>query len=357
MRFGGKTLAALTIGGLLASGLVVAAALSPGYEALHPELDDGSVWVANQDLDAVGRINTGISGIDSVIALEGRASEIVQTEDTIVVLDRLASTLRVIDPVLGNLSDPVPIPAGADVLLEGDNAAVLDHATGDVWLMPSSEIGAFQTATPPTSALGEGAEAVLYGDYLYAASPGLGSIVTIEIATGETINSDPVPMSPNDPQLVVSANAAGWIVFDSVSGSLSTPMWEISTDDPTLAIQVPAQNRGVVAASNEGLVRFSSSSGEATVLAGGTNSTPVRPLVISGCIFGVWAEGAGIRQCGLERNVLTFEGFEYSESLAIANRKNSLLLTSPETGNSWTLGGEGVLVNDWGMSDPHQTLT
>ena len=89
-----SSLAATTLGGVLVVALVAAAAIvSTGYTAQRLDLSDASVWVASGSRQAVGRVNTEVQELNSVMPDVGADLELVQSGPTVFLMNREDATL------------------------------------------------------------------------------------------------------------------------------------------------------------------------------------------------------------------------------------------------------------------------
>ena len=99
----------------LAAGLVVAYAVTAdGYKAHRADLNDGGVWVVNNQLGVHGRMNKPINQLDGFIYDEGPKVQldVVQDGAAVVTLTEGASRGRAVDPGLLEFAD------GASVVTE-----------------------------------------------------------------------------------------------------------------------------------------------------------------------------------------------------------------------------------------------
>lgn len=335
------------LGGLLVAGVVAGAVLSPGYAAVEPELDGSSLWVANGDAGAIGLANTANRAIERVLRVGAVDEALVGASGTVLV-DRDASTVRV---VLDGATEPgpaVPISAGADVQVRGDDVLIAAEATGDVW---RSSVGALAEGAQlgdAVVALGRGGVAVLGETALMAASPGLGRVLTIDVA-GETVASERAPISPSAPALQLTALGDEWVLFDAGAGVLSTATWETAVEATGVRLQEPGDEAGAVLyATDDGLVRQQLGIHASQVLASGLQGEPAAPLVAGGCTFAAWTSGTAWRDCeGQEPVVLSIDGVAPSAPLAILHRGSATALVDPLAGDAWAIDRDGGRVEGW----------
>ena len=85
--------ATVTSLGLVAAVIATVAIVSTGYTAQKMQLDDGSVWVANGSQQAIGRANTEVLELNSVVRGSAAQLETVQDGDTVLLVDHANATV------------------------------------------------------------------------------------------------------------------------------------------------------------------------------------------------------------------------------------------------------------------------
>ncbi|RIJ53664.1 fibronectin type III domain-containing protein, partial [Clavibacter phaseoli] len=202
--------AATTVtGGAVVLALLTGFALvSDGYQAQRVDLDDGSVWVVNAAQQAIGRANTAVLELDSVVDSRSEDIDVLQAGSTVLLADRGSSRLDVVDDATSQVVDTAPLPAGAEVMLAGSRAAILVPATGQLWLVPVAGLSAFDAASAPTLILGADAVASMDEDgTLLVYSAATGTLSRIEAATDDTVRAT-VDVGPVGAPVEEAADAA-----------------------------------------------------------------------------------------------------------------------------------------------------
>ncbi|MCU1528488.1 MAG: hypothetical protein JWP75_2251, partial [Frondihabitans sp.] len=135
-----RSLAATTLSATVIGVVVATIGLtSSGYQAQKLNLDDGTVWVANDNLTAIGRANPAVLELNSAVRSTGADLSVVQDASHVLLLDRSDATVGVVDTATAAVSQSVPLPPNQpDVLLAGDTAVVVSGKTGEFWSMPVS---------------------------------------------------------------------------------------------------------------------------------------------------------------------------------------------------------------------------
>ncbi|WP_405217208.1 Ig-like domain-containing protein [Agrococcus sp. Ld7] len=346
-----KRRAGAALGTLLAVGVVAGAVLSPGYAAVEPQLDGSSVWIANNEEGVIGLANTANATIERVVQV-GHADEAHNAADATVIVDRDASTVRVVQHGATQPGPTVPIAPGAEVHARDDRVVITSPSTGDVW---RSTTGALAEGAPlgePVIALGRGGVAVLSEHDLVAASPGLGRVLRVDRA-GEIVGSDRAPVSPTSPALQLTTLGDDWVLYDAGSGVLSTTTWQTTIDATGVRLQEPGDaGSSVHYATDDSLVRQPLGIAASTVVASGASGAAARPSANRGCLFAAWLDGTAWRSCeGAEPVVLSLDGVASDAQLRIQQRGSATAAVDAGSGDAWALDHDGERITGWQLDE------
>ena len=151
-----KSLVATATSGTAVVALVTTlAVVSGGYTAQHLQLGDAAVWVAGDAKKALGRANTEIDRLNSVAAGTGESLDVVQNGRDVLMLDKEANTVAVVDPATSEAGKAVALPArDPRVDIAGDTVSLLSQATGQLWLTTVSQLSEFNAGSGSTMDLG-----------------------------------------------------------------------------------------------------------------------------------------------------------------------------------------------------------
>ena len=127
------------------SGVIAGVAIaSGGYSAQRVDLGDAAVWVASDENEAIGRANTAVHELNSVVETGGTGSVVIQDGATVLVLDPDRASVGVIDATSSTLTETVAVPPDDPALaLAGSNVVI--SASGDVWIIPIDEFAEFDS--------------------------------------------------------------------------------------------------------------------------------------------------------------------------------------------------------------------
>lgn len=346
-----------------ASGAVVVALVAtvaitfPGFTAQRLHLDDGSVWVANNEAQAIGRANPGVLELNTVIETGVATGTVVQAGGTVLLVDPMNATLDIVDPVDAGLGERVALPPDRPrVLLAGDQAVIHSEGTGELWVVPLLELDGFDPASPAVLALGEDSIVSLDDDgTLFAVAPLLGEVYRLELAGGgraaESWSFDP-DQSADDYQL--TSVAGRWAVLDPSGGRLVVESGVVPLGgslplgaDPRLQ-EPSAGGSDVLVATGSGLLRVPLDGGTPEVLVDGVGGRPAPPIVDGDCVFAAWTAGSAWRECaGTAAESLALAEMPGNAVLAFARNAGQIVLNDGHGGASWAVGDRGQLIDNW----------
>jgi hypothetical protein len=341
-------------GGALVLALLTGFALvSDGYDAQRVDLDDGSVWVVNSAQQAIGRANTAVLELDSVVDSRSEDIDVLQAGSTVLLADRGASRLDVVDDATSEVVDTAPMPAGAEVMLAGSRVAILVPATGQLWLVPVAGLAAFDAASAPTLLLGADAVASMDDDgtlLVYSAESGM--LSRIRAATDDTVEAtvdvgpvgapadpaaegaDPAqavggetvaagdPGRPAGQRLALTSVDGRWALYDADARALlldgrSVDLAGSVAGDARVALQRASEDGGsVLVAHTGGLVEVPVAGGDPVVVADRPSGAPARPVRVDGCEHAGWAGGSSWQRCLAPAEIAGEEGGDPRRSAA-----------------------------------------
>src|SRR5690606_1824083 len=135
---------------VVAAIVAVAAVVSSGFTAQRMDLGDGAVWVSNGGKQVIGRANTQVLALDTVVAGADADLEVVQQGGTVLMVDRGSSKVDIIDPATSKSTDSVPLPPeDPQVFLAGDNVVIGSGGTGEYWIMRAADLPRFDAESAP----------------------------------------------------------------------------------------------------------------------------------------------------------------------------------------------------------------
>lgn len=336
----------------LVTGVAVA---SGGYAAQRVDLGDAAVWVPSNDHQSVGRANTAVLELNSVVETGSTGVEIVQQGSTVLVLDSARATVDVIDATTSSLTDAVAVPPD-DASLGLAGSRVIVASDGDVWSTPVADFAQFSADDEPMLRFGEGAVVSVDDDgTLFAYTPSTGDIARVDAAETETVAARwQVAPVDGEPDVQISSVDGRWAVLDVDAsrlhldrGTVDLASFLESGDDPVL--QRPSSGGDEIAiATRRGLVTVGIDGGGPRVRLDGRYGLPAAPTVHEGCLHAAWASGTAWRSCGGD----TAPAVELAEApgtgeYGFLSNGTALVLNERRSGTSWAAGDDYGVIDNW----------
>lgn len=336
----------------LISGILLAS----GFTAARVNATDGAVWVTSQDRESLGRANTRIQQLGSIVAAQTDLIDVLQSPTAAFLVDDAKNTITPVDERTNTLLTPVALPAGAtDVALI--NEFVVAHAaeTGDVWVVPLKSIGSFDARAPARFSVGPKSQiAVEPEGFLVGVSVTDSTVTTVDVtqAAPPLVESLPRPLSTE--QVGVTVVGTAWAVLDPTAGYLYLPGRDVNLADSSIT---PSQ--GVLAQPSRtateatfafagGLVRVSLGGGVIPLLTQEALGRPAAPREQNGCLFAAWSQGTVFSQCpGMVASTIEADAMTSGAQLEIRERAGVLALNDVMSGASWTLQDGVHLIDNW----------
>jgi predicted secreted protein len=366
-RRGRRTASALSMS-MVVAGLVVLAVQADGAPISDIDLNDGSVWVTNEDprYQMLGRLNPQVRQLDlGIQALSGDFD--VHQKATSVFLDvRSGGTgLRQVDVAAGAAGDPIALASTTRVAFGGETVAMLDSESGAVWVRTSDTVRGFTAdQTPPDLEVGrDGAVAVGQDGTAFVVSRDQRTITSITIgASGLAVVGEPVVLAGElSDDLQVTAVGSRPVVLDREAGRLVQPEVEpvrVELGDATSArLQQPGPSAGsVYLATRDGLLSIDLDSGAVTTVRDGLAGAPAAPVVVDGLVHTAWADpsaDAYVRLGGDTPHAEKIPGVTPTADLVFRVNRHVVVLNNTVTGTSWLVQEAGLpRVENWDDVDP-----
>ncbi|WP_152602077.1 Ig-like domain-containing protein [Cryobacterium roopkundense] len=361
-----------TLGVLTSSSLVLTlvAFLYPGFTTADVELNDGGVWVTKPSGLLVGHLNYQSQVLDSGLRTKANDFDILQSGTTVITHDRANATLSLVDPANVVFGSEVHVPPAGSVALGATTVAILDQATGDVFISTVNDLTSFTLeGAEPAVSLGAGAAVAVGSDgAVRAVSARDKQIVTIETREeggfGEPATTD-LPALPDAAVVSIAAIGAESVVLDATSALLYLPG---GTTVPAAAESIlqqsgPASN-AVLTATPTSLVThpLDGSAAATTDSEGVTPGVPAAPVFLNGCAYAAWAGSARyVRDCpasadDVSRTVDSLQAKAAGELTFRVNR-NVVVLNDLNSGLVWLVDQNMMLVDNWNEITPPSDQT
>jgi hypothetical protein len=354
-----KSLVVTATSGSVIVALVAAAAIvSGGYPAQQMNLGDAAVWVASQTRQLLGRANTEILQLNSVVPSAGHAVNVVQDGSNVLMVDLGNNTVGVVDPATGEAGKTVPLPARQpSVQLAGSRVAISSAVTGQVWLMPFAQLPSFDASSGPTIDLGGRAITTMDpSGTLFTFLPDTGVIHRIDSTSGggvsTTIKVAATGSGTNDS---MTAIAGHWALLDPDAKKLYLPSGAVDLSaelagatNPVLE-QPSTTGDTVYIASSTGLIGVPVAGGSPRTILSSNLGRAAAPALVQGCVYAAWADGTTWSDCGGasagQRGTLA--GMPSGAELALRINGQRVVANDTKSGATWAVQRGNAAINNW----------
>lgn len=355
-----RSLVATATSGLLIFAVVATIAIvSTGYTAQKMKLDDASVWVANGSQQVIGRANTEVFELNSVVHASASQLETVQRGNTVLLIDHANATADTVDPATSAIVDTIALPPDqAEVFLAGDRVIIFEGGTGELWIMPLVELSGFDATAPASLSLGRDAVVtVTPAGVLFAFSPEVNEVRRVDATRSDEVEASwGLSIDGGSRSYEITAAGDQWAVLDVgtrtlyVDGRTVDLSDEISVSDgPELQLPGPGSDRLLVG-TNTALISVPFSGANPVPLVGDRSGTSAPPLVLNGCEFGAWTDGGAWRRCptdggsGVEISLGEMPG---GANLRFSANGERAVLNDSRSGATWAIQQKGELIDNW----------
>lgn len=279
----------------LAAGLVAVASvavlaavlLAEPLRATVYDLDETSVWLTNEQTDRVGRANLQIAQLEKVIEPQ---RDVLQSGDDVLLFDREEKRLVRLDPTTATESDPITLDAEEPwVVLGGGVVALIDKASGQVWIAPAESPQELGGSEPPVMELGAGGTVVAGLDGTVVGVGADGMVQTVPPG-GTSATGLPLQGAADLGEIDVTVADGRAVVLDREGLRLLSADHEPigldgMGDGPRLSLA--GWGPEVLVATDDGLFEVQRDGNRRQLDDGGTG-TASRPVEVGGCAFAAW---------------------------------------------------------------------
>ncbi len=336
--------------------LIAGIVLASGFTAARVNATDGAVWVTSADREALGRANTRIQELGSIVAAQTDLIDVLQSPTAAFLIDDAKHTITPVDERTNTLMTPVALPAGAtDVVLTNDFVVAHAAETGDVWVVPLKSIDSFDARAPARFSVGPKSQiAVEPGGLLVGVSVADSSVTTVDVSQAAPPRIESLSRTLSAEQVGVTVVGSAWAVLDPTAGYLFLPGREVNLADssitPTQGVLAQPSRTATEAtiAFADGLVRVSLGGKVTPIIEQEALGRPAAPREQDGCLFAAWSQGTVFSQCpGMVASNIDADGMNSGAQLQIRERGGVLALNDTASGASWTLQDGVHLIDNW----------
>lgn len=347
------TAAATTAVVALVAGVAIA---SGGYAAQRVDLGDAAVWVSSNEYQAIGRANTALLELNSVVETGSTGTEIVQQGATVLALDRVRATVRIVDATTSSLTETVAVPPD-DATLALAGSRVVVTSDGDVWTTPVDRFAQFDADSEPMLAFGTGSVTSVDPDgTLFAYTPSTGDVAQVDAAEAETVRTRwQTAAVARDAEVQITSVADRWAVFDVGTRTLHLDRGPVDLSALIAANDAPVLQRpssggdDVAIATRRGLITVGLDGDEPRTRVDEPSGLPAAPYMHNGCLYAAWAGGTAWRSCtaGGDEDPVELPSATASGDYTYLANGATLVLNERRTGKTWAVGAAFGLIDNW----------
>ncbi|MFV0408046.1 MAG: Ig-like domain-containing protein [Propioniciclava sp.] len=364
-----KSLASIigvTVGALALTSMAIA---YEGFPTTKVDLNDGGVWLTKTSSLLVGHFNRESTVIDGGLRAASQDFDVLQDAGTVLVVDSQSVTTTTVDPAQVALTDSATIPADADVALGHLTTAILNRASGELWVASAAGLGSLDIkVTEPTAELGEHADITVGRDgTVYALAAERGEVVTIP--------TDPegLPLEPQTASVgtittpekaTITAVGTTPVVLDAAAGEVRTPdgiTTHVSIPDDAVLQQASAEADAVALATPTELIRVPLDGAEpVTIPSGATPGIAAAPVFLRGCTYAAWGGSARfVRDCLGDAQDLAepIPGAEDLTQPTFRVNRDVIVLNDIRSGAAWLADESLQRVDNWSVLTPPEGET
>ncbi|TFC07602.1 fibronectin type III domain-containing protein [Cryobacterium mannosilyticum] len=344
-------------GTVIVAVIATVAIVSGGYTAQRLDLGDAAVWVTNEARQVVGRANTAVFELNTVVEAGSSRLDVVQQGATVLVLDRGNNSVDIVDPATAKVTESVALPPKAPgIFLAGDRAVVVSN--GDVWNLAADRLAGFDSTAEPGLSFGAGSVVSADADgMLYAFTPATGSLSLVEPARPDAIASTVAVAAgaPEDSYQLTSV-AGQWALFNATTLRLFLPGGETDLSRDIRAGDRPKlQEPGVhgdrvLVAHGGGLEAVPLAGGTASTVVSGRSGQTVAPASDDSCSYAAWGDGTVWRDCAgdpANGRTETLTGLAGDARLAFRRNGTGMVLNDALNGAAWAVQHGNELIDNW----------
>lgn len=341
----------------VATASVVALAVAhPGIVSKEVNLNDGGVWVTNQDMRLVGHLSYQAQALDGRVRTDSTNFDVRQNGATVFVSNTDGGSFTRVDPARVALKESIKFAGADQIQMGGSRIGYADAKTGKVWLADASQAASFNPATAspvvtdmPGAVLSIGSDGVAH-----VVSLKTGKIKTLTPAGEQLdVSETKLPKLANNAKLQVSAVGKQAVVLDTKNNTLVLPSGEtVHLNGTDLQLQEAGpEAKDVLVGARGSLLRVNLDDKKVTTVKAKTaQGSPSRPVLHRGCVYAAWSgQGSFLRDCPGTKNDLARKVSTLNQASQAVFRTNRdvIVLNDVKTGGLWLPDKDMVEVKGW----------
>ena len=341
--------------------LCVLAVVYRGVEVTQVSVDDGGIWVTNQDRKLLGHLNYDALMLDGTVSVKSASFDIGQAGGDVTLGETVGRTVTPVRSTSFSLGQAITLPENAVQVQGGSVLAVLDPNEGLLWVGDANEPASMSLVREDAIAndLSDGVVAVSLAGTVFAYSPGSSKLVTLT-REGQAWRAKTTEIKDFTPAGIPTITAVGDkpVIYDQAGNKLVLPggkVRDLAEEHVTGAVlQAPGDDASSVLLATDAELVAVSLNGKSVdrqpASDGGQKGTPAPPVFHGGCSYGAWAgSGAFVRTCtdSTRNQAQTVPTLAEATSAVFRTNRTRIVLNDVSTGTLWLPDKNMVVVDNW----------
>ncbi|MET0910153.1 MAG: hypothetical protein ABWZ99_11835, partial [Ilumatobacteraceae bacterium] len=134
----------LVVLGLVIGAVIITALQAEGREQSRATTNDGGAWLLKRDGGYVGHVNRVVGEVTAAVSVSDPGSDydVDQAPGVIVVHDRTAGTVTVVDDSVERVANPAGVRVGQDIEVHAidDGALIVEQQSMSVWKLDREQL-------------------------------------------------------------------------------------------------------------------------------------------------------------------------------------------------------------------------
>ena len=336
-----KRVAKIIAGGLIPVIVAVLAIVSPGAKLSEYDLNDGSVWVTNQNALRLGRFNAQVGELNDGLITKQSKFDVLQSENRVLLVS--ATSISVVDTARVALSSTVAIPDNSRVYLDGKTVLIL-APSGRIWVRNIDQLSTLDITAPTEDAqVSENSiGAVDVSGNAYVVDPTDGKLHTFEAQDNNTYKHENKKVENFKQAMLSDIAAIGDEVVALAGNTLLTDSRRVALGN--YGSEFALQKSSIAApdailGSDRALLSVDLRSGNVTSLERSVPGQAAKPVRVKDCFYAAWASEKDnyYKQCntGTENAFETLEEVNSQRELVFRVNREVVVLNDVSSGDLW----------------------
>ncbi|RXW32721.1 Ig-like domain-containing protein [Propioniciclava flava] len=340
------------IAALLAIAVVMAllAALHPGVPARQMQLNDGGIWVTNQNLRLVGHLNYPSRTLDGAVRTTTPTFDVSQAGDTVFVEDAVNARTSSVDTAAFTIDQGAEHGKSVVFSHAANTTAFADAQAGRVWVMDASQASGFSTTAEPTLEDVPGARAIVGTDGVANIVLPSGAVKRVEQREVKDVGTIQGLKDLASGDITMVGDTL--VVLDRASSMVRTVHGSTPVDSPQrMVLQQPGPAaETVLVAGEDSYLAAPLTGGDVAPTPVQGKGKPARPVLLQGCSYLAWAgTGNYVRTCGkpADSKAESVEALRGSTELAFRTNRDVIVLNDTASGRLVMVNQNMQVVDNW----------